>query len=285
MSAARINIGNSSSNATTTSMLQSVGTVVAIAFVHAFVVNDIRKRRMDKIVKRHNHDECSKKKKHVDRGGLYDEEKKEEQPSLTVNETDLPSSVSITLPEWSYKFYDERKNIVYTSDIEMMKVAKDLSSENVMHDTGGPFGTAIFEYSKETGESKLFSIGVNRVVPLCNSTLHGEMTAIQFGQQRINDFSFACAGSRNNKEYHLYTSSAPCCQCLGGVMWSGVSKLVCGANKSDVEAIGFCEGPVFDPLSYDALEEAGCKVVRNVMRDECSKVLQWYKQKGEIYNP
>ena len=198
-----------------------------------------------------------------------------------------PLSVVVTLPEWTTKFYNERKNNIYTDDKEMMRVAMELSKVNIDNETGGPFGTAIFEYNPNTNESKLFSLGVNRVVPLCNSTLHGEMTAIQFGQQRINNFSFAGAGSaaQGNKQYHLYTSAAPCCQCLGGIMWSGVSKLVCGATKDDVESIGFHEGPVFDPMSYDALEDAGCTVVREVLREECAEVLQYYKQHGEIYNP
>lgn len=165
-----------------------------------------------------------------------------------------------------------------------MEVAMELSKTNCEQQTGGPFGTAIFEYDPQTKESKLFSIGVNRVVPCTNSTLHGEMTAIQFGQQKIRDFSFAMAGAKISKEYHLYTSCAPCCQCLGGVLWSGVSKLVCGATKADAEAIGFSEGPVFDQ-SYVALEEAGCKVVKDVLRDECNDVLQWYGSNGEIYNP
>jgi len=167
----------------------------------------------------------------------------------------------------------------------MMQVAMELSKINVQKNTGGPFGTAIFEYDPKTENCKLFSIGVNRVVPSSNSTLHGEMTAIQFGQQKAGSFSFSSAGAKSGKEYHLYTSCAPCCQCLGATMWSGVSKLVCGATKADAEAIGFSEGPVFDPQSYDALEEAGCKVVREVLRDECKDVLDWYGMNGEIYNP
>ena len=195
-----------------------------------------------------------------------------------------PTSVVVTLPEWSTEFYNERKNKVYKTDKEMMGVAMELSKINCKQKTGGPFGTAIFEYDPQAKESKLFSIGVNRVVPCSNSTLHGEMTAIQFGQQKIKDFSFSVAGAKISKEYHLYTSCAPCCQCLGGVMWSGVSKLVCGATKADAESIGFSEGPVFDQ-SYVALEQAGCKVVKDVLRDECNDVLQWYGNNGEIYNP
>ena len=64
----------------------------------------------------------------------------------------------------------------------------------------------------------------------------------------------------------------------------GVSKLVCGATKADAEAIVFSKDPVFDQ-SYIQLEQPGCNVVKDVLRDECNDVLQWYGNNGEIYNP
>lgn len=221
--------------------------------------------------------EESKVEESIDKGFVSEDSKEEEID-------DHPTSVVVTLPEWTTQFYRKRKKKVYKTEEEMMEVAMELSKINCELNTGGPFGTAIFEHNSKTKESKLFTVGVNRVVPCSNSTLHGEMTAIQFGQQKIGNFSFAEAGAKKSKEYHLYTSCAPCCQCLGGVMWSGVSKLVCGANKADAEAIGFDEGPVFDQ-SYIALERAGCKVIKDVLRDECKSVLDWYGSNGEIYNP
>lgn len=59
--------------------------------------------------------------------------------------------------------------------------------------------------------------------------------------------------------------------------------MVCAATKSDAEAIGFDEGPVF-PESYDALEKAGIRVSRNVLREDGAKVLQKYGETGVIYN-
>jgi len=170
----------------------------------------------------------------------------------------------------------------------MMKVAVELSKRNVDAQTGGPFGTAIFKVetsgknnnkSNSGATTTLFSIGVNRVVALSNSTLHGEMVAIQMAQKRLNTFSLRECGV----EYHLYTSCEPCCMCLGSTLWSGVSKIVCAATKSDAEAIGFNEGPVF-PESYKALESAGCKVVRNVLQKEGAAVLEHYRKVGIIYN-
>jgi tRNA(Arg) A34 adenosine deaminase TadA len=191
-------------------------------------------------------------------------------------------AVVVTLPAWASKFYDTYRNKTFVSEEEMMDVAIALSDRNVTEKTGGPFGTAIFECDTKTGDCTLFSIGMNQVVSLNNSTLHGEMTAIQFGQKKLKNFTFG-SSKAVGKEYHLYTSCEPCCQCLGGTLWSGVSKLVCAAAKDDAEAIGFDEGPVF-PQSYDALERAGVRVVRNVLRKEGAEVLQKYAKTGVIYN-
>lgn len=142
--------------------------------------------------------------------------------------------------------------------------------------------TAIFKVGPGENDGPrgtLFSIGVNRVVTLGNSTLHGEMVAIQMAQKKLDAFSLRECGA----EYHLYTSCEPCCMCLGSALWSGVSKIACAATKDDAEAIGFNEGPVF-PESYEALESAGCRVVRNVLREEGAAVLNRYGNVGVIYN-
>jgi tRNA(Arg) A34 adenosine deaminase TadA len=174
------------------------------------------------------------------------------------------------------------KDKEFTSDEEMMEVAIDISRRNVAQNTGGPFGTAIFEKDATTGKCKLFSIGANRVVSLNNSTLHAEMMAIQFAQKKLKTFSLSKNDS-GGKEYFLFTSCEPCAMCLGGTLWSGLSKIVCAATKADAEAIGFNEGPVF-PESYQALESAGVKVVRNVLREQGAGVLLQYGETGVIYN-
>jgi tRNA(Arg) A34 adenosine deaminase TadA len=194
-------------------------------------------------------------------------------------------TIVISLPAWSKQFSDSYKDktFVVEDEEEMMKVAVTLSEKHsLIEKTGGPFGTAIFEVETETGVCKLFAIGLNMVVPLCNSTLHGEMTAIQFGQKKLNSYTFGGKNKSTGKEYHLYTSCEPCCQCLGGTLWSGVTKLVCSATKDDCEKTGFNEGPVFKE-SYEALESAGVKVVRNVLREEGARVLKEYGETGVMY--
>jgi tRNA(Arg) A34 adenosine deaminase TadA len=71
--------------------------------------------------------------------------------------------------------------------------------------------------------------------------------------------------------------------CLGALSWSGVASLVTGATKSDAEAIGYEEGPVF-PESYAYLTRKGMTVVREVMREEARALFTAYQAAGgEIY--
>eukprot|EP00934_Nitzschia_sp_Nitz4_P005903 Nitzschia sp. Nitz4//scaffold77_size91520//37293//38154//NITZ4_004887-RA/size91520-processed-gene-0.30-mRNA-1//1//CDS//3329557982//5893//frame0 len=198
-----------------------------------------------------------------------------------AKKTKEEEEVTVTLPQWTKDYVKKMEEKEFTTDEEMMTVAVELSKHNVIEETGGPFGCAIFETDKETGKSKLYSVGANRVTTLNNSTLHGEMVAIQFAQKKLQNFMLK--DKEGKKEYCLFTSCEPCAMCLGGTFWSGVSRMVCAAAKSDAEAIGFDEGPVF-PESYDALEKAGIRVTRNVLRDQGAKVLQMYGETGVIYN-
>jgi len=185
------------------------------------------------------------------------------------------------MPEWTQPFVDSMKDVEFSTDEEMMKVAVDLSRNNVVEGTGGPFGSVVFETDKETGKSKIFAVGANRVTTLNNSTLHGETVAIQFAQKKLQ--SFALKDRSGKKEYSLFTSCEPCAMCLGATFWSGVSRIVCAATKADAEAIGFDEGPVF-PESYVALEKAGIRVCREVLQEEAASVLKLYAETGVIYN-
>ena len=194
--------------------------------------------------------------------------------------------VTITLPKWAIEYYDSLQDVEFTTDDEMMNVAVELSARNVKYDTGGPFGCAIYERDTATKKCKLFSVGVNRVVALNNSTCHGEMVAIQLAQQKLGKFSLSSSSGSDGgstKEYVLHTSCEPCAMCLGGTFWSGVCELCCSATKDDAEAIGFDEGPVF-PQSYDHLMNNGMTVKRKIIRDQGAKVLQEYGKTGVIYN-
>ncbi|TYT75200.1 nucleoside deaminase [Desulfobotulus mexicanus] len=182
--------------------------------------------------------------------------------------------VVVELPPWVEAAVDAKKK--YDSDEEKMALALWLAAENVRQDTGGPFGSAIFD--QESG--RLLGVGVNRVFPLNNATLHGEMVAIMMAQKALASFTLHGPG----KTRELFTSCEPCAMCLGAILWSGVSRVVCAAAAEDARAIGFDEGPVFD-ASYAYLENAGIRVIRHFMAEEGREVLESYSSKGGvIYN-
>jgi tRNA(Arg) A34 adenosine deaminase TadA len=186
----------------------------------------------------------------------------------------LPA-VAVTLPDWVDSSVDWDR--AYAGDEEKMRLAIELSRQNVLRGTGGPFAAAVFE--RESG--KLVAVGVNSVVRLNNCTLHGEMVAFMMAQARLGCFSLKSAGG---PEYELVTSCEPCAMCLGATLWSGVTRLVCGAHRDDATQLRFEEGPVF-PESYAYLEERGIEIVHGVLRAEAAEVFELYRaRQGPIYN-
>lgn len=158
-----------------------------------------------------------------------------------------------------------------------MRLAIELSRQNVLQGTGGPFGAAIFE----ANSNRLVSVGVNSVERLSNSLLHAEVMALMLAEASVQSFSLGC----NEKTSHeLVTSCAPCAMCLGAIHWSGVRKVSCGASGKDARDNGFDEGPVF-PESYQYLQQRGLTLVTGVLRDDARAVLELYRQRdGNVYN-
>lgn len=182
-------------------------------------------------------------------------------------------SLTISYPDWVAGHVDW--NRTYASDHDKMRLAIELSRQNVLRGTGGPFGAAVFEM--DTG--RLVSVGMNLVVPLNNCVLHAEVVALMMAGSRVGSFSLD-----GEARHELVTSCAPCAMCLGASLWSGVRRIVCGATSVDAERIGFDEGPVFT-ASHDYLADKGIRIEHGVLRAEARAVLDLYaSHSGMIYN-
>lgn len=185
------------------------------------------------------------------------------------------TSIHIESPDWVESLVDWERR--YASDDEKMRLAITLSLENVARNTGGPFGAAIF--ARETGA--LVSVGVNSVLRLNNCILHAEILAIMTAEARLGSYTLH---NDTGQRYELFTSCEPCAMCLGAALWSGVSRLVCGATREDAVSLGFEEGPVF-AASRAYLEERGVEIVYGFLRDEAKPALdQYHAIQGVIYN-
>lgn len=166
---------------------------------------------------------------------------------------------------------------VVFSEEQRMPFVIELARRNVVEQTGGPFGAAIFE----TDSGRLIAPGVNRVVPIAISFAHAEITAIGLANQQLGVFDL---GGEGLPLMELVASTEPCALCLGATVWSGVRKLVTGARDEDARAIGFDEGPKVADWQ-GALASRGIEVVVDVMRTEAAAVLDLYAAGGApIYN-
>ncbi|CAH2030939.1 nucleoside deaminase [Trichlorobacter ammonificans] len=187
-------------------------------------------------------------------------------------ENGLVRSLEVRLPDWVAELLSGAER--YPDDAARMGLAVALADRNVT-EGGGPFGAAIFDHTS----GRPVGVGMNLVLPAGNSTLHAEMVAIMAAEAAVGSHTLAQAG-----RYELFTSCAPCAMCLGGILWSGVERLVCAADAEDARRIGFDEGPVFEE-SYRYLEERGIEVVRGFMREAGRAVLERYAALGgRIYN-
>lgn len=134
---------------------------------------------------------------------------------------------------------------------------------------GGPFAAAVF-----VGD-RFVAAGVNRVLETQFSIAHAEIIALMRAQQILRQQGVPATGP-----YTLVTSTEPCCQCFGAVIWSDVERLVCGAHTEDAESAGFDEGPK-PPNWIEELERRGIAVTRSVLRPQAQRVLAEYR--GRIY--
>ena len=183
--------------------------------------------------------------------------------------------VHIEYPAWVDGVVDWERR--YATDEDRMRLAVAVARENVVRDTGGPFGAAIFERDAE----RVVAVGMNSVVRLNNSTLHGEIVAFMMAQQRVGSYTLSVPGG---KVHDMYTSCEPCAMCLGATLWSGVKRVVYGASREDATRLNFEEGPVFE-ASYRYVEERGLTVDGPLLRDEAREVLELYRTgSGKIYN-
>ena len=159
----------------------------------------------------------------------------------------------------------------FRGDEEKIGYAIELARNNVKHETGGPFGAAVFN---EDGVQPV-GVGTNRVLRLQSSLLHAEVVALMDAQ--------AMVGTHDLSGHELFASCEPCAMCLGAIFAAGIERLVFAARREDAERVGFDEGPVFAE-SYAYVEERGLEIVRSDRRADGAAVIQLYaKQGGPIY--
>lgn len=147
---------------------------------------------------------------------------------------------------------------------EYMKLAKDLSLENLKTNAGGPFGAVIVK------DNKIIGKGSNNVLKNNDPTAHAEIMAIRDACMNI--------GSYDLNGCTLYTSCFPCPMCLSAIIWSNIKEVYYGNTKEDAEKIGFR-----DNFIYEYLKEFSTDTItmKQIDRDETIKVFNEYNDKED----
>lgn len=114
---------------------------------------------------------------------------------------------------------------------EYMKIAKELSDDNLKTNVGGPFGACVVKNGKIIGK------GSNHVLENKDPTAHAEIMAIREACKNINTYDLSGC--------ELYTTCYPCPMCLSAIIWSNIKKVYYGNTKEDAMNIGFRDDYIY----------------------------------------
>jgi len=152
---------------------------------------------------------------------------------------------------------------------EYMKIAKELSDDNLKTNVGGPFGACIVKNGKIIGK------GSNHVLSNNDPTAHAEIMAIRDACKNINSYDLSGC--------ELYTSCYPCPMCLSAIIWSNIKKVYYGNTKEDADKIGFRDEYIYDyikKLDTESNDESILKL-NCIDREETIKTFNKFMEKND----
>lgn len=118
---------------------------------------------------------------------------------------------------------------------QYMKVAKNLASENLKTNAGGPFGACVVK------DGKIIGRGSNNVLKANDPTAHAEVMAIRDACKNINSYDLTGC--------ELYTSCYPCPMCLSAIIWANIKLVYYGNTKEDAANIGFRDDFIYNYIN------------------------------------
>lgn len=152
---------------------------------------------------------------------------------------------------------------------DYMKIAKELSDENLRTNAGGPFGACVVK------DGKIIGKGSNHVLANNDPTAHAEIMAIREACQNINSYDLS--------DCELYTSCYPCPMCLSAIIWANIKKVYYGNTKEDAASIGFRDDFIYHYIEGLTDNEHGNESLdlECMDRDETIKTFHEYMEKSD----
>ena len=151
---------------------------------------------------------------------------------------------------------------------QYMKVAKQLSEDNLKTNVGGPFGACVVKNGKIIGK------GSNHVLSNNDPTAHAEVMAIRDACKNINSYDLS--------DCELYTSCYPCPMCLSAIIWSNIKKVYYGNTKEDVADIGFRDNYIYNYIkNLTDDNDSNTLELELIDREETIKTFKRFKEKTD----
>ena len=149
---------------------------------------------------------------------------------------------------------------------EYMKIAKELSDENLKTNAGGPFGACVVK------DEKIIGKGSNQVLATNDPTAHAEIIAIREACKNINSYDLSDAV--------LYTSCYPCPMCLSAIIWSNIKMVYYGNTKEDATNIGFRDDIIYSFIK-NMDNNSDILKLESMNREETIKTFEEYMNKSD----
>ncbi|TCC95826.1 nucleoside deaminase [Pedobacter hiemivivus] len=147
---------------------------------------------------------------------------------------------------------------------KFMKMAIQLSEENVLNNVGEPFGAVIVK------DGKMIAKSANKVTSTNDPTAHAEVSAIRIACKKLKTFDLSgCV---------IYTSCEPCPMCLSAVYWAKIDTIYYANTKQDAEYIGFSDKFIYDELNKPMDQRK--LPIQQMMRDEAQQAFKLWKKKS-----
>ena len=148
---------------------------------------------------------------------------------------------------------------------KFMKIAKELSEDNLKTNVGGPFGACIVKNGYIIGK------GSNHVLKNNDPTAHAEIMAIRDACKNINSYDLS--------DCELYTSCYPCPMCLSAIIWANIKKVYYGNTKEDAADIGFRDDYIYNYIKN--LTDNNVLELECMDREETIKTFNKFIQKED----
>ncbi len=149
-----------------------------------------------------------------------------------------------------------------------MNEAEKLVQENLIDNSGGPFGAVIVKNGVIIGR------GSNHVIKNNDPTAHAEIEAIRDACKNIKSYDLTGCS--------IYTTCYPCPMCLSAIIWSNMKKVYYGNTKEDAASIGFRDEFIYDYI--DKLSKGiddGTLKIKNIDRNKTIKEFDEYMDKED----